>query len=102
MGVHALAYIRKALSVISSKRNAYTKRPTKRGNVSLGLNVAGLVIGVMAAIALLPKYGRGWGHFVFHVPSPLSLGIVLALVAVAVAMPLIRLTRQRAKRHTNS
>lgn len=95
--IHIYAYIRKVLSVVSSNRNTSTKRPTSNKKAGLGINIAGLIIGVIASIALLPKYGRGWGHFILNIPSPLSLGIVLAIFGLAIAAPLIRFTRRREK-----
>jgi hypothetical protein len=93
--VHAYAYIRKVPRLIGSDWNKQSKYQMPGRIARLGINIAGLMAGAIAAIVLLPLYASGWGHLGLHLPGPLSLGIVAAIIAVLVAIPLLRLTNKR-------
>jgi hypothetical protein len=95
--VHAYAYIRKVPGLIASDWKTQSKYQVSGRKWRLGINIAGLMAGAIAAIVMLPLYASGWGHLGFHLPGPLSLGIAAAIIAVLVAIPLLRLTK-KAKR----
>ncbi len=94
--VHAYAYIRKVPRLIASDWNKQSKyqMPGRKGR--LGINIAALMVGAIAAIVIASfiRSENGWGHLGFHLPGPLSLGIVVAIIAVLVAIPLLRLTNK--------
>jgi hypothetical protein len=94
--VHAYAYIRKVPVLIASDWNRQSKYQVSGRKGRLGINILGLMVGAIAAIIMLPLYApeNGWGHLAFHLPGPLSLGIVVAIIAVLVAIPLLRLTNK--------
>ncbi|MED3560976.1 hypothetical protein [Bacillus xiapuensis] len=97
VAVHAYAYIRKLPALIISDWSRQTNRQLPGRIGRLAINFTGLIAGVLAAIVLLPVYANGWGHIKFHLPGPLTLGIVIAIIAVLVAIPLLRVTN-KAKR----
>lgn len=97
VAVHAYAYIRKVPALIGADWKSRSTHQVPGQKARLGINFAGLVVGVVAAVVLLPLYSQGLGHLKFNLPSPLSLGIVLGIVAILVAIPLLRLTN-KAKR----
>ena len=94
VAVHAYAYIRKVPRLIAKDWSRYTNRQVPGRNVRLGINFVGLLVGVIAAIGLLPLYSQGWGHLKFNLPGPLSLGFLLAIIGILVAIPLLRLTKK--------
>lgn len=94
VAVHAYAYIRKVPDLIARDLSSDPKRLVPGRNTRLAINFAGLLIGVIAAIGLLPSYSKGWGHFKFDLPSPLSLGVVISIIAILVAIPLLHLTNK--------
>ncbi|WP_026695376.1 hypothetical protein [Peribacillus kribbensis] len=94
VSVHAYAYIRKVPAIIASDWSRQTNHPVPGRNRRLGINIAGLLAGVIAAIVLLPLYAEGWGHLKIHLPGPLVLGILIAIIAVLVTIPVLRLTNK--------
>lgn len=94
VAVHAYAYIRKVPALIARDWSSDPKRLVPGRNTRLAINFVGLLIGVITAIGLLPFYSKGWGHFKFDLPSPFSLGVVLSIIGILVAIPLLRLTNK--------
>lgn len=92
LAVHIYAYIRKAFGLIKydwTNKSKY-RVPGREGRV--GINVAALILSGIAAIILTPwRFGKH-GHW--ELPGPLALGIAAAVIAVLIAIPLLRLTNK--------
>jgi len=92
LAVHIYAYIRKATGQMANdwiSRSRY--RLSGRGG-RLGINVTALILSGIAAIIITPWRAGEHGH---GMPGPLVLGIVAAVIAVLIAIPLLRLTNKR-------
>lgn len=91
LAVHIYAHVRKVPSLIASE---WAKQPTQRVSGRggrFGINISALIIGAIAAVVMLP-YSAPWSHWRIGqgLPSPLVLGIIAAVVAVLIAIPLLR------------
>ncbi|MCM2535323.1 hypothetical protein NDK43_26980 [Neobacillus pocheonensis] len=94
LAVHIYAYIRKVPGLIANDwtRKSKFRVPGREGRV--GINVAALIVSGIAAIIMTPWNAGGHGH---GIPSPLVLGIVAAVIAVLIAIPLLRITNKTTK-----
>lgn len=92
--IHAYVYIRRVPRLIASDWRNQTKNQNNGNKGRIIVNLTALAAGTIAAIVLLPLYAEGWGHFRLHLPGPLLLGIVGAVVGIFAAVPLIRLTNK--------
>jgi hypothetical protein len=93
LGVHIYAYIRKAFGLIKYDWTSQSKYRVPGREGRLGINVAAIILSGVAGIILSPlKFGKH-GHW--ELPGPLALGIAAAVIAVLIAIPLIRLTNKR-------
>lgn len=91
IAVHVYAHIRKVPRLIASDwRNQRQKRVSGRAG-RLGVNVFGLIVGGIAAIVMIPV-SAPWSHWRIGagLPSPLVLGIVAAVFAVLIAIPIFK------------
>jgi hypothetical protein len=98
LAVHIYAYIRKVKVLITSDWARKSKNRVQGRKGRLGMNIAGLMTGAVAAIMLLPTYAHGSGgghHGFFHsIPGPLSAGLLASILAVLIAIPLLRFTNK--------
>jgi hypothetical protein len=93
--VHVYAHIRNVPRRVASdltNRKGYHV-PGRNGRV--GLNIAALVVGLIAAIVMMPV-SASWNHWAIRggLPSPLVAGITLAVFAVFIARPLFRVKKR--------
>lgn len=93
--VHVYAHIRNVPRRVASdltNRKGYHV-PGRNGRV--GLNIAALVVGLIAAIVMMPV-SASWNHWSIRggLPSPLVAGITLAVFAVFIARPLFRVKKR--------
>ncbi|WAH44945.1 hypothetical protein NZD89_28285 (plasmid) [Alicyclobacillus fastidiosus] len=96
IAVHIYAHIRKVPRQIA---NDWSKKSEFRvpGRASrIGINSSALVVGFIAAIVMIPV-STPWRKWHIHggLPSPLALGIVAAVFAVLISIPLLRKTSKR-------
>lgn len=93
LAVHIYAYIRKATGLIAYDWTSKSKYHVPGREGRLGINVAAIILSGVTAIILSPlKFGKH-GHW--GLPGPLTLGIVAAVIAILIAIPLLRLTNKR-------
>lgn len=92
LAVHIYAYLRKASGLIAYDWTRKAKYRVPGREWRLGINVAALIVSGIAAIIMTPWNTGGYGH---GMPSPLVLGIVAAIIAVLIAVPLLRKTNKR-------
>lgn len=92
LAVHIYAYIRKIPSMVANNINGKPqfKVPGRKGRI--GIN---LIILILSGIAAFIISQRKVGEHVHGLPSPLVLGIAAAVVAILVAIPLLRTTNKR-------
>jgi hypothetical protein len=94
LAVHVYAYVRKVPGLISKdwtrKSALFVPGRMKR----LGLNVLALGVSGIAAVILTPWKAGGHGH---GAPGALILGAVAAVIAVLIAIPLLRITNKDKK-----
>ena len=89
--VHVYAHFRKVPRLVV---HDLTKQPgfhVSGRNGRIALNVLSLIVGLVAAIVMIPV-SSPWSHWRFarDFSPPLAAGIVLAVVALVVAIPLLR------------
>ena len=95
LAVHIYAYIRKAAGQIAYDWSSKSKYRVPGREGRLGLNITALILSGIAGIILTPwRFGRP-GHW--ELPGPLAFGFVVAVIAVLIAIPLLRLTNERPK-----
>lgn len=89
IAVHIYAHIRRVPRLISNDWNGQLGVSGRNGR--LGINIIGLLVGAIAAIIMIPV-SAPWHHWrIGHgLPSPLTLGIIAAVFAVLIAIPLLR------------
>jgi hypothetical protein len=92
LAVHIYAYIRKVPGLIAKDWTKKAKYQVPGRESRFGINIIALILSGIAAVILTPWNAGGHGH---GMPSPLVLGIVLAIIAVLVAIPLLRITNKR-------
>jgi hypothetical protein len=93
LAVHIYAYIRKAAGLIKYDWTSQFKYRVPGRQGRLGINVAAFILSGAAGIILTPwRFGKH-GHW--ELPGPIALGIVAAIIAIAIAIPLLRLTNKR-------
>ncbi len=95
VAVHVFAHFRKVPRLVA---HDLTKRPGYRvsgRNGRIALNVFSLIVGFIAAILMIPV-SAPWRHFQYaqNVSPPLAVGIVLAVIAIFIAIPLLRIGRR--------
>ncbi len=91
LGVHIYAYLRKVPGLIARdwSKNLNDRVP---GRVRrLGTNLVALIVGGVAAVLLTPWHPGRHGH---GLPSPLVLGVVASIIAIMIAIPLLRMTNK--------
>ena len=93
LAVHIYAYIRKAAGEIAYDWSGKSKHRVPGRESRLGINVAALILSGIAAIILTPWEFGSHGHW--ELPGPLAFGIIVAVIAVLIAIPLLRLTNKR-------
>lgn len=91
LAVHVYAYIRKVPRHIKSD---WSKRRGERVSGRKGrlwLSIGSLVVGIFAAILMIPVSSQ-WSHWriVEGLPSPLAAGVLAAIFAIIVAIPILR------------
>ncbi|MDP4084479.1 MAG: hypothetical protein Q8934_07660 [Bacillota bacterium] len=89
LAVHIYAYIRKASHLTANDWIGY-RVSGRKGR--LVINVAAIIVSSIAASLLTPWHHGGHGQ---GIPSPLALGIVAAVIAVLIAIPVLRMTKKR-------
>ena len=89
LAVHIYAYIRKATGLIAYDWTSKSKYRVPGREGRLGINVAALILSGIAAIILTPWRSGSHGHW--ELPGPFALGIVAAVIAILIAIPLLRL-----------
>lgn len=93
LAVHVYAYIRKAAGLIKYDWTSQSKYRVPGRQGRLGINVAAFILSGVAGIIFTPwRFGKH-GHW--ELPGPIALGIVAAIIAVVIAIPLLRLTNKR-------
>lgn len=97
IAVHVYAHIRQVPRALRREWGRRSNRTLSGRVVRLWLNVIALVAGAVAAIALMPV-SDPWIHGVIHhgipVPTPLIVGAVLAVMALLLAVPILRNARE--------
>ena len=93
LAVHIYAYIRKATGLIANDWTSKSKYRVPGREGRLGINVAALILSGIAAIILTPWESEGHGHW--ELPGPFALGIVASVIAILIAIPLLRLTNKK-------
>lgn len=91
LAVHVYAHLRKVPHLIASdwsKHSAYRVSGRAR---RLFTNIGALIVGLIAAVVMIPV-SSPWNQWRIHhgLPSPLVLGIIAAVFAVIIAIPLLR------------
>ncbi len=95
IAVHVYAYIRKVPHLIASDWRSQSLNWVAGRTGRLGVNISALLVGMVAAILMIPV-SSSWNHWHTHqgVPAPLMVGIVAAIFAVMVAIPILRRTNK--------
>ncbi|NRD77024.1 hypothetical protein HPT25_05880 [Bacillus sp. BRMEA1] len=95
LAVHIFAYLRKAASLMANDWSSISKYHFPGRASRLGINIAALILSGIAAIIITPlRVGR---HGQWDIPGPIALGIVASVIAVLIAIPILRLTNKRPK-----
>ncbi|MFD1676365.1 hypothetical protein [Alicyclobacillus fodiniaquatilis] len=91
VAVHIYAHIRRATRVTFSDLRQHTSFRVKGRNGRLGINLAGLIMGAIAAMVMIPV-SETWDHWRISpgFPIPLTLGLFAAVFGVFIATPLLR------------
>lgn len=92
--VHIYAHIRKVPGLIRVDLSSQMPDKVRGRNGRIGVNLFALFVGLIAAILMLPV-SQPWNDWRIHhgVPSPLAVGLMLAVFAIFIAMPLLRTMR---------
>ncbi|KPV42882.1 hypothetical protein [Alicyclobacillus ferrooxydans] len=94
VAVHIYAHIRKVPRLVANDLTNRRGYRVSGRNGRIGLNILALIVGLIAAIVMLPV-SAPWSHW--HIPNvlptPLLAGVVLAVFAVLIAIPLLRIKR---------
>ncbi|WAH41324.1 hypothetical protein NZD89_24225 [Alicyclobacillus fastidiosus] len=95
IAVHIYAHIRKVPRLIASDWSKKSEFRVPGRARRLGINSSALVVGLIAAVVMIPV-SAPWRHWRISrgLPSPLLLGIIAAVFAVLVAIPLLRNTNK--------
>lgn len=91
LAVHVYAYLRKVSRLIGGDWGRQAAQRVRGRGGRLGLNLAALVVGLIAAIVMMPVSNQ-WSHWRIGqgLPSPLVAGLFAAVVAVWIGIPLLR------------
>lgn len=94
--VHIYAHIKRATRITLSDLREKARLRVKGRNARLGTNVAGLVMGAIAAVLMLP-FSAPWDHWRIspEMPSPMKLGLFAAVIGIIIAIPLLRSARNQ-------
>ena len=93
LAVHIYAYIRMAAGQIGYDWSGNSKYRVPGREGRLGINVTALILSGIAGIILTPWRSGRQGHW--ELPGPLAFGIVFAIIAFLIAIPLLRLSSKR-------
>lgn len=91
VAVHVYAHIRRVPRLIANDWSHQRQVQVSGRSARVSINILGLIVGAIAAILMIPV-SAPWRHWRIHegLPSPLVLGIVAAVFAVAIAIPILR------------
>lgn len=90
VAVHVYAHIRKASKLIASDWSRESKDPVSGRTGRLRFTLVGVALGLLAAIVMIPVSSQ-WDHWGIQagIPTPLALGLIIAIFAVLIAIPLL-------------
>lgn len=94
VAVHVYAHFRKVPRLVADDLRNHRGNRVSGRNGRIGVNVLALIVGLIAAIVMIPV-SSPWSHWRLPggLPSPYVAGIMLAVFAVAIAIPLLRTRR---------
>lgn len=95
VAVHVYAYLRKVPRNVAGDLANQPAAHVPGRNGRLTLNVLSLVVGLVAAIMMIPV-STPWRHWPYaqNISSPFAAGIVLAIFGVMIAVPLLKIGRR--------
>ncbi|MCL5115894.1 MAG: hypothetical protein M1272_01950 [Firmicutes bacterium] len=93
--VHVYAHLRQVPRALQQEWSRHSKQKLSDRIKRLRITVIALIVGAIAAIALVPV-SAPWIHgpLQYGIPSPMVLGVFAAVIALFIAVPILRNVRE--------